>query len=79
MLRVGRLDGAILFDAVARYTLKSMQLEPPSILKGPINHISDIYVAFSRSHKNAQFFADQLDKGLIPLKSNGMYENLLSY
>ena len=79
MLRVGRLDVAILFDAVASHTLKSMQLEPSSILKGPINHTSDIYVAFSRSHKDAQFFADQLDKGLMQLKNSGMYEKLLSH
>lgn len=77
MLRVGRLDGAILFDAVASYTLKSMQLEPSSILKGPTNHTSDIYVAFSHIHKDAHFFADKLDKGLELIKANGQYESLL--
>jgi polar amino acid transport system substrate-binding protein len=49
MLKVGRLDSAILFDAVASFTLKSMRLEPTDILKGPINHTSDIYVANMRN------------------------------
>ena len=77
MLRVGRLDSAILFDAVASHTLKSMQLEPSSIFKGPTNHTSDIYVAFSHIHKDSQFFADKLDKGLELIKANGQYESLL--
>ncbi len=70
MLRIGRLDGAILFDAVATYTLKSMQLEPTSIVKGPVNHTSDIYVAFSFSHKKARFFAEKLDQGLLKIAGN---------
>jgi polar amino acid transport system substrate-binding protein len=49
MLKVGRLDSAILFDAVDSFTLKSMRLEPTDILKGPINHTSDIYVANMRN------------------------------
>lgn len=77
MLRMGRVDSAILFDAVASHTLRSMQLEASSILKGPLNHTSDIYVAFSRSHKHAQFFADKLDEGLELIKANGQYESLL--
>jgi polar amino acid transport system substrate-binding protein len=79
MLQLDRIDSAILFDAVASHTLKSMQLKPSSILKGPINHTSDIYVAFSRSHKQAQYFADKLDQGLIQLKKDGRYEKLLQF
>ena len=68
MLRFGRIDSAIIFDEVASYTLKSMSLDECSITKGPLNHTSDIYVAFSRTHKNAQFYADKLDQGLLLIR-----------
>jgi polar amino acid transport system substrate-binding protein len=79
MLRLGRIDSAIMFDAVASHTLKSMKLSIDSIKQGPLNHTSDIYVAFSRSHKDAQFFADKLDQGLLLIKNNGQYDKLLQY
>lgn len=77
MLRLGRIDSAILFDAVAKHTLKAMSLTESSIRKGPLNHVSDIYVAFSRSHKQAQYFADKLDQGLLLIKKQGDYDSLL--
>jgi polar amino acid transport system substrate-binding protein len=77
MLRLGRIDSAIMFDAVADYTLKSMKLSHDSIFKGPLNHTSDIYVAFSRQHKNSQYFADKLDEGLTLIKAGGQYDRLL--
>ena len=79
MLQMGRIDGAVLFDAVALYTLKNMGLEASSLFKGPLNHTSNIYVAFSKSHSRAQYFADKLDQGLLKLKKTGEYEKLLSY
>ena len=77
MLKTGRLDSAIMFDAVAAHTLKAMKLKPKSILKGPLNHTSDIYVAFSLQHEDAQYFSDKLDQGLAAIKANGQYEKLL--
>jgi len=77
MLRAGRLNTAILFDAVATHTLTTMQLEQTSLLKGPINHTSDIYVAFSRAHNLAEFYANKLDLGLQKIKNNGEYQKLL--
>lgn len=79
MLQMGRIDGAVLFDAVAIYTLKTMGLEANALFKGPLNHTSNIYVAFSKSHSRAQYFADKLDQGLLKLKKTGEYEKLLSY
>jgi len=79
MLRLGRIDSAILFDAVASHTLKTMELPEGSIQKGPLNHVSDIYVAFSRAHKQAQYFTDKLDQGLFVIKKNGQYDNLLQH
>lgn len=79
MLRLGRLDGAIMFDAVAQYTLNKMQINAnESIKKGPLNHTSAIYVAFSKQHKNASYFASKLDQGLINIKQNGQYEQLIN-
>lgn len=79
MLTLGRIDTAIMFDEVANETLKSMGLNNKSIIKGPLNHTSDIYVAFSRTHKDAVFFKNKLDEGLLLIKSNGQYDEILSY
>jgi len=79
MLMLGRIDSAIMFDAVASHTIKSMRLSIGSIQQGPLNHTSDIYVAFSRSHKHAQFFADKLDQGLLLIKKSGQYDKLLQH
>jgi len=77
MLRLGRIDSAILFDAVAKHTLKAMSLTESSIRKGPLNHVSDIYVAFSRMHKHGHYFSDKLDQGLVLIKKSGQYDDLL--
>ena len=63
LLKAGRVDMAIMFDEVASYTLEQMQLPAEDIKKGHINHTSDIYVAFNKSHANSQIIKD-LDKGL---------------
>lgn len=77
MLKNGRLDSAIMFDAVATHTIMTMRLEPKSVLKGPLNHTSNIYVAFSLQHKDAQYFSDKLDQGLALIKADGQYKKLL--
>jgi polar amino acid transport system substrate-binding protein len=79
MLKLGRIDSAIMFDKVASHTLNSMTLDQNAIKKDPLNHTSDIYVAFSRSQEYAQFFADKLDEGLLLLKENGQYSKLLQH
>lgn len=78
MLTLGRIDSAIMFDEVANYTLKSMSLNKNTILKGPLNHTSDIYVAFSSAHPNAHFFAEKLDAGLRLIKLNGEYNRVFT-
>lgn len=78
MLKLGRIDSAIMFDEVAKYTLKSMNLASSTIQKGPLNHTSDIYVAFSNSHTDAPYFAEKLDAGLLQIQQNGDYDNLLT-
>lgn len=79
MLKQGRLDTAIMFDAVALYTLDIMNLPANTIHKGPLNHLSNIHVAFSKSHKDSEYFSEKLDQGLINIKKNGLYNTLLKY
>lgn len=78
MLKLGRIDSAIMFDEVASYTLQSMNLNKTTIQKGPLNHTSDIYVAFSSAHTDALFFAEKLDAGLLHIKQNGDYDKAFS-
>lgn len=77
MLRLDRIDGAIMFDTVASYTLQSMGLDENSINKGFLNHNSDVYVAFSKAHKNSVAFAKKLDEGLLKIKNNGQYLEII--
>lgn len=78
MLKLGRIDSAIMFDEVATHTLKSMNLAGNTIQKGPLNHTSDIYVAFSNSHADAPYFAEKLDAGIINIQRNGNYDKLFT-
>lgn len=72
LLKAGRVDMAIMFDEVASYTLEQMQLPTEDIKKGHINHTSDIYVAFNKSHANSQIVKD-LDKGLKAIEQESAY------
>jgi len=49
MLQSNRIDMAIMFDEVAAYSLQQSNLPSSTIKQGAINHISDIYIAFSKS------------------------------
>ena len=79
MLTLGRLDAAIMFEAVAQHTLESMHLSTNEIQKGPLNHRSNIHIAFSKFHQHSQYFADKLDQGLMNIKQSGLYYKLLKY
>ena len=68
MLRHGRVQAAIMFDEVAAYHLQQMKLPTNSIRQGPLNHVSDIYVAFSPSRPSAREAMLRLDKGLRLLR-----------
>jgi|TARA_Y100001968_G_scaffold308371_1_gene327096 polar amino acid transport system substrate-binding protein len=68
MLRENKVHMAIMFDAVASYTLAAMQLPQDAIRKGELNHISDIYVAFSPKAENLEAKIALFDEGLRQLK-----------
>jgi polar amino acid transport system substrate-binding protein len=63
-----RIDMAIMFDDVVKIKLQEMGLEFNSIKKGKINHISDIYVAFSKA-KDTSNAMNLLDEGLKVIKN----------
>lgn len=78
MLMLGRIDGAIMFDTVANHTLKTMNLAEDAISKGFLNHTSDVYVAFSKAHKDSKALANILDQGLLKIKNNGQYSQIIN-
>ena len=63
-----RVDMAIMFDEVADYTLDKMQLSNTAIKKGATNHVSEIYVAFSKA-KDTSEIIKTFDQGLIKIRS----------
>tara|TARA_B100000446_G_scaffold111058_1_gene103678 strand:- start:7240 stop:7977 length:738 start_codon:yes stop_codon:yes gene_type:complete len=77
MLLAHRLDMAIMFDEVARYTLVDMGLADVAIRKGERNHTSDIYVAFSKSRADSESLALTLDKGLEKITMSGLYSQII--
>lgn len=78
MLLAHRIDAAIMFDEVAKYTLQEMNLANDVIERGAANHISEIYVAFSRQYPQHQQLAADLDRGLQALKDSGRYKELIN-
>ena len=78
MLIAKRIDAAIMFDRVATYTLMEMKLDDRVISKGATNHVSDIYVAFSKQNPQSARLAADLDKGIRALKQSGEYNTLLN-
>lgn len=76
MLLAHRIDAAIMFDEVAKYTLREMGLAEDVIERGAVNHVSDIYVAFSKQYPQHRQLAADLDRGLQALKDSGRYKEL---
>lgn len=76
MLLTQRIDGAIMFDEVALYNLNQMGLPEDAIEKGAINHVSEIYVAFSKKNPQHQQLARDLDQGLRWLRDSGEYDTI---
>ncbi|XQW83640.1 substrate-binding periplasmic protein [Thalassotalea piscium] len=69
LLQKQRVDLAIMFDEVANYTFAEMGKKPDKIKRGHINHISQIYVAFSKKKKLDRIIK-LFDKGLLNIKSS---------
>lgn len=59
-----KVDMAIMFDDVADYTLGEMRLDAYKIRKGRQNHVSNIYVAFSKKRPDIDKKIALLDRAL---------------
>ncbi|NMH66574.1 amino acid ABC transporter substrate-binding protein [Shewanella sp. SHSM-M6] len=77
LLLIGRIHGAIMYDAVAREQLQLMGVAD-EIVPAFANHSSDIFLAFSKQNPAAKTLAQQLDLGLTELQQNGEYDKLLA-
>lgn len=77
LLQHDKVELAIFFDDVLAYYLAQPALRQVHLQKGKLNHVSDIYVAFSRVSARSQQLADELDKGLTELQRNGDYQRIL--
>lgn len=77
LLQHDKVELAIFFDEVLAYYLAQPALQQIHFQKGQLNHVSDIYVAFSRVSPRSQQLADALDKGLTELRRSGDYQRIL--
>jgi polar amino acid transport system substrate-binding protein len=77
MLMAGRIDAGVMFDRVASYTLRGMDLPKGAVVKGPLHHRSDIYVVFSKVKSESQKNARDLDRGLKIIKDSGLYADII--
>lgn len=77
MLKAGRIDAAIMFDEVAAYNLRDLNISVGAIDKGFMNHTSDIYVGFSLKRSASARNAELLDEGLRLLRKSGEYDRLV--
>lgn len=76
LLLVGRIDSAIMYDLVADVYIKRMGVNNDIQAKFN-NHTSKIFVAFSKLNPQSKHLSELLDKGLIALKKQGKYQQLL--
>ncbi|MDZ7871366.1 MAG: transporter substrate-binding domain-containing protein [Rheinheimera sp.] len=77
LLQHDKVELAIFFDDVLDYYLAQPALQKIHLQKGQLNHISDIYVAFSRATARSAELAKALDAGLNDLQRSGDYQRML--
>ena len=78
LLQHDKIELAIFFDDVLDYYLAQQAFRRVRLQKGQLNHISDIYVAFSRATPRSAELAKALDAGLNDLQRSGDYQRMLS-
>lgn len=77
LLQHDKIELAIFFDDVLDYFLAQPAFRHINLQKGQLNHVSDIYVAFSRATPRSAVLAKALDDGLIELQRSGDYQRIL--
>tara|TARA_R110000868_G_scaffold218576_2_gene469313 strand:- start:238500 stop:239240 length:741 start_codon:yes stop_codon:yes gene_type:complete len=78
LLQKKRIDGAIMFNGVARYHFKLMGVNATTFIPVFTNHISHIYVAFNKKDTLSAMYAKKLDDGLKKLKNSPRYIEIFS-
>lgn len=76
MLLSDRIDAIILFDEVAKFNLIELGLEESRLKKQFTNHVSDIYVAFTKQDRVSKYWARELERGLNIIQKNGTYDKV---
>lgn len=77
LLQQQRVELAIFFDDVLQWYLQQEPLVGTLPVRGQLNHVSDIFVAFYKGNPRSKVLAGALDKGLVQLKQTGEYQRLL--
>ena len=77
LLHDDKLDVAIFFDDVLQYYLKRLKRTDLKIVRGELNYVSEIFVAFNKEDPLNQQRAAALDQGLRLLHETGDYQRLL--
>ena len=72
----GRIDATILYDKTADKIIAENGLNG-KILKAFDSESLNIFVAFSKTFKKAEYYAKKLDEGLAIIKSNGTYARIM--
>lgn len=76
MMKRKRIDGFIMFDEIAKYTMEKHGFNSQDFKPIFVNHTSDIYVAFNKELPNKAELSSTLDKGIRTLKESGRYEQI---
>lgn len=77
LLVSGKLEVTIFFDDVLAYYLAKPDFAKVRLVRGHVNHVSDIFVAFSKRNSRSVEYANALDAGLRELKRSGLYDKLM--
>ncbi len=77
LLHDDKLDVAIFFDDVLQYYLQRLKRTDLHIIRGELNYISEIFVAFNKQDPLSPQRAAALDQGLRLLHETGDYQRML--
>ncbi|WP_394204834.1 substrate-binding periplasmic protein [Shewanella waksmanii] len=77
LLLLNRIDAAIMYNQVADQYLSKMNVTR-EISPQFHNHTGVVYLAFSKQNPDAQLLADTLDAGLLALKADGRYQQIMA-
>ncbi len=75
-LLAGRLDVIVLYERVAAYLFPKLRVGSKLRAVG-IAASTDIYVCFSKKHRDGKKYCDVFSRGLRKIRQNGTYEKIM--